>query len=407
MLLRELFFREAVTAEPAKAKVGRAFNHVEDLTFLHGTAGVLKALNHIQLASTQSSQNTRFKWDGAPQIYWGWTKEGEFILCGHNGWSRGGTGTSDVKDFTSPRAVYNFILNKSGDTGGDATKQAERQQFATEFSHLYDIFKDATKQPRKGKEIYFYADGLFITPPQEVNGVFQLNPNLKSNTQYHIDVNSTLGERIAAGAEAMVVGHGYFESFGASDSSQKPITDFEDYMEPTTELIVVSPYYALEQPQIDMSQLEDIENDLKADGPVIDQFLSPIDKVSNFKGIIYRYMNETATKGGLANVGDDFMAWVEAGAAGMVKSDNMKANIRNRINQVPAGVTTVFNYVKRIMGLKNQILSQLEMNPPEIKVLNSEGWVQYDPDGDMHAKLVPRHDVTHASGETLAKWTPR
>ena len=118
-------------------------------------------------------------------------------------------------------------------------------------------------------------------------------------------------------------------------------------------------------------------------------------------------MNETASKGGLANVGDDFMTWVEAGAAGMVKSDNMKANIRNRINQVPAGVTTVFNYVKQIMGLKNQILSQLEMNPPEIRVLNSEGWVQYDTSGDMHAKLVPRHDVTHASGETLAKWTPR
>jgi len=406
VLLRELFIREA-TAEPAKAKVGRAFNHVEDLAFLHGTAGVLKALQHVEIAATQSSGNTRFKWDGAPQIYWGWTKQGEFVLCGHNGWSRGGSGTSSVSDFTSPRAVYNFILNKSGDTGGDPAKQAERQKFAAEFSHLYDIFKEATKQPRKGTEIYFYADGLFITPPQAVEGVFQLNPNLKSATEYHIDEDSVLGQRIAAGAEAMVVGHGYFTSFGASDSAQKPITDFEKYITPTTELIVVSPYYAVEQPQIDMSQIDDIQKDLKRDGPIIDQFLSPIDKVSNFKGIIYRYMNETATAGGLHNVGDDFMAWVEAGAAGMVKSDNMKANIRNRINQVPAGVTTVFNYVKRIMALKNQILAQLEMNPPEIKVLNSEGWVQYDNAGDMHTKFVPRHDVAHSSGETLPKWTPR
>lgn len=405
MLLRELFFREA--SEPAKAKVGRAFNHVEDLTFLHGTAGVLKALQHIELAASQSPQHTRFKWDGAPQIYWGWTKNGEFILCGHNGWSRGGSGTSDVSDFTSPRGVYNFILNKSGDTGGDPNKQAERQRFAAEFSHLYEIFKVATKKPRAGKEIYFYADGLFITPPPSNNSVYELNPNLKSKTQYHIDQDSTLGQRILAGAEAMVVGHGYFESFGAPDSAQKPIENFEKYMDPTTELIVVSPYYALEQPKIDMSQLNAIEKKLKQDGPIIDQFLSPIDKVSNFKGIIYRYMNETASAGGLANVGDDFMAWIEAGAAGMVKSDNMKANIRNRVNQVPAGVTTVFNYVKAIMNLKNQILAQLEMNPPEIKVLNSEGWVQYDTAGDMHTKFVPRHDVTHASGETLPKWTPR
>lgn len=412
MLLRELFLQENVKAAaeitaPAKAKVGRAFNHVEDLTFLNGTAGVLKALRHIETAATQSGQNTRFKWDGAPQIYWGYTAEGKFILCGHNGWSRGGSGTSSISDFTSPRGVYNFILNKSGDTGGDPAKQAERQQFAAEFSQLYDIFKDATKPPKKGKEIYFYADGLFIKPPVANNGVYELNPNLKSNTQYHIDNDTTLGERIAAGAQAMVVGHGYFESFGAADSAQKPIQNFEKYMEPTTELIVVSPYYALAKPEIDLSQLEDIENNLQQDGPIIDQFLSPIDKVSNFKGIIYRYMNETATKGGLANVGDDFMAWVEQGAAGMVKSDNMKANIRARINAVPAGVTTVFNYVKKIMSLKNQLLSQLEMNPPEIKVLNSEGWVQYDNDGDMHTKFVPRHDVAHSSGETLSKWTPR
>lgn len=405
MLLRELFIKEAA-ADPVKAKVGRAFNHLEDLAFLHGTAGVLKALHHVEIATTQSSGNTRFKWDGAPQVYWGWTKEGEFIVCGHNGWSRGGTGTSDVKDFTSPRGIYNFILNKSGDAGADETKQAERQKFAAEFSHLYDIFKAATKEPGKGKEIYFYADGLFIVPPQEQNGVYALHPNPKSKTEYHIDVDTTLGQRIADGAQAMVVGHGMFTSFGAPDTTQQPVKDFEKYMTPTTELIVVSPYYAIEQPKIDLSQLQTIKQNLKKDGPIIDQFLGPIDKVSNFKGIIYRYMNEKSKSGQLANVGDDFVSWVQAGAAGMVKSDSMKTNIRARIDAVPAGVVTVFNYVKQIMGLKNQILAQLEMNPSEIKVLNSEGWVQYDPSGDSHTKFVPRHDVQHSSGETLPKWTP-
>ena len=58
------------------------------------------------------------------------------------------------------------------------------------------------------------------------------------------------------------------------------------------------------------------------------------------------------------------------------------------------------------MNLKNQLLSQLEMNPPEIKVINSEGWVQYDSSGDMHAKLVPRDNVQHGSGETLSRWVP-
>jgi len=90
----------------------------------------------------------------------------------------------------------------------------------------------------------------------------------------------------------------------------------------------------------------------------------------------------------------------------MVKSDSMKLNIRSRIDAVPAGVTTIFNYVKRIMNLKNQLLSQLEMSPPEIKVINSEGWVQYDASGDMHTKFVPRDNVQHTSGETLPRWVP-
>jgi len=349
VLLRELFIREAV--EPVKAKVGRAFNHVEDLTFLHGTAGVIKALEHIRKAGTASSENTRFKWDGAPQIYWGYTKDGQFILCGHNGWSRGGTGTSDISDFTSVRGIYNFILNKSGDASNDPAKQTERKQFATEFSHLYEIFKASTKVPRKGKEIYFYADGLFTTPPEEVDGVYELNPNLKSQTQYHIAVDSTLGQRIAEGAQAMVAAHGSFDKFGADDREQKPVRDFTTYMNPIPELIVLSPYYAKVQPKLDTKAIDKIEMDLKQDKATIDAFLSPIPKVSNFKGIIYRYMNEKSKSGQLANVGDDFMTWVDLGASGMVKSDSMKLNIRSRIDAVPAGVTTVFNYVKRIMNL--------------------------------------------------------
>ena len=399
MLLRELFLKEA--NEPAKAKVGRAFNHVEDLCFLHGEQGVINALEHIRKAATASNQHTRFKWDGAPQVYWGYTKTGEFILCGHNGWSRGGTGTADINDFTNVRGIHNFILNKIGE---QATP--ERHQFATEFSHLFEIFKAATKIPKKGTEIYFYADALFIKPPANKNGIYELDPNPKSNTEYHVAQDTSLGEKISEGAQAMVVGHGSFATFGAPDTAQKPVQDFRKYMVPTTELIIVSPYFAMVQPQIDLTQLDLIEKDLEKDKDHIEQFLAPIDKVANFKGIIYRYMNEASKAGNLANVGDDFMAWVEQGAANMVKTDSMKANIRSRVDAVPAGVTTVFKYVKKIMALKNQLLSQLEMNPPEIKVLNSEGWVQYGNGEGNNVKFVPREPVAHQSGETLDAWRP-
>jgi hypothetical protein len=407
VLLRELFFRES--AEPVKKKLGRAFNHPEDLTFLRGADGAIKALDHIERTATASTSHTRFKWDGAPQVYWGWTKDGQFILCGHNGWLRGGTGTSNVDDFTNGRAIYNFILNKSGDTASlPADQQAERQQFAAEFSHLYDIFKAATKPPRKGQEIYFYADGLFITPPQaDAKGVYHLHPNKKSKTQYNIADTTELGKRIAEGAQAMVVGHGRFTHFGADDGEQIPVQDFTKYITPTTELIIVSPYYAKSQPQVDTQEIDAVRAEIEDHRNTIEEFLAPIPKVSGFRSIIYKYMNEKSKAGQLANVGDDFMMWVDAGGGGMVKSDSMKANIRARVEAVPAGVTTIFMFVKKIMNLKNHLLSQLETAPEEIIVLNSEGWVQYDTHTDAdHVKYVPRQDVKHQSGEILPKWTP-
>ena len=43
MRLRELF----IEAEAPK-QLGRAFNHLEDLVFFHGTAGTIEALEHLK-----------------------------------------------------------------------------------------------------------------------------------------------------------------------------------------------------------------------------------------------------------------------------------------------------------------------------------------------------------------------
>ena len=72
-------------------KLGRAFNHLEDLVFFYGTKGVQEALAHLrELATQQGAESIRMKWDGAPQVYWGREqKGGPLVLTGHNGWLRG------------------------------------------------------------------------------------------------------------------------------------------------------------------------------------------------------------------------------------------------------------------------------------------------------------------------------
>lgn len=54
----------AEDAEPIK-KLGRAFNHLEDLVFFYGSAGTLEALSHIKEMVTEAGyKSIRMKWDG-------------------------------------------------------------------------------------------------------------------------------------------------------------------------------------------------------------------------------------------------------------------------------------------------------------------------------------------------------
>ena len=58
--------------EAVDPKLGRAFNHLEDLVFFYGSAGTIEALEHLKDMNTADGSNSvRMKWDGNPQIYWG------------------------------------------------------------------------------------------------------------------------------------------------------------------------------------------------------------------------------------------------------------------------------------------------------------------------------------------------
>ena len=194
MLLNELF--RTIREAEAPKQLGRAFNHLEDLVFFHGTAGTREALQHIRdFATAEGASSIRMKWDGNPQIYWGREiKGGPLLLAGHNGWSRGAK-------TDSPDAVKDFIANKSG-APKTPEEQEARNQFAEEFANLYPLFDRATPRDFVG---FVYADGLFLQrPAADGEGVYNFAPNPKSQTAYHVRASSELGKRISR-AKVMVV----------------------------------------------------------------------------------------------------------------------------------------------------------------------------------------------------------
>ncbi len=377
------FLQEAEAA--AAKKLGRAFNHLEDLVFFHGTNGTIEALEHLkELATEAGSKTLRMKWDGNPQIYWGRAQEGgPLILAGHNGWSRGAA-------TDNPRDLQDFILNKSGNPKTPEEVKA-RQAFAREFAGLYPLFDAATPKDFVG---FVYADGLFLTPPKlDANGVYTFCPNPKSQTCYHVRADSPLGERIRQ-AKVMVVGHAYFPEFGMDDSDQQPIDDFTMFNS-NPALIVQGPVYNSNPVALDTSEIDRVEAYAKQYAAQIDGFLQGTAGLGDLKNILYTYVNQSAKAKNLDQLGtQDFFTWLKSSKVSLPKQTKIEQLAQQNANALDA----IFGLVGRIMTLKDRVIDQVEQGQGEIWDTHGEGRVRYaDPNKQFgNVKLVPRK-----------RWTPK
>jgi hypothetical protein len=376
------FLKEAEQA--VTKKLGRAFNHLEDLVFFYGSAGTVEAIQHIkELATAEGAKSVRMKWDGNPQIYWGREeKNGPLILAGHNGWSRGAK-------TDSPEELEDFILNKSG-SPKTPEERAARQQFAKQFADLYPLFDRATPKNFVG---FVYADGLFLTRPElDDQGVYNFCPNPKSKTCYHVRGDSELGRRIA-GADVMVVGHAFFPEFGMDDSDQKPLDDFSMFNK-TKELVVQGPVYNSKSIGVDTAELTQVEQYLQKNAGQVDGFLSDTAGLSDLKNIFYTYVNQTAKMKQLDSLGEEhFMAWLTKSKV----SPNKQAKIQEKMSAHPQGVSAIFSLVKMIQSVKDNIIDQIEGEQGDIWDTEGEGRVRYGGADKQfgNVKLVPRK-----------RWTP-
>lgn len=364
-------------------QLGRAFNHLEDLVFFYGSDGTIEALEHLKDVATDSgSQSIRMKWDGNPQIYWGRERKGgPLILAGHNAWSKGVAATSEEE-------VADFISNKSGNPKTPEEKAA-RNEFAQKFASMYDYFDRATPKDFEG---FVYADGLFLDPPQEKDGVYTFCPNPKSQTCYHVRANSDLGKRIDR-ATIMVVGHAFFPEFGAPDASQQPMQDFSMF-DNDPSIVVLGPVYNDKPVQVDTSAIDNVENFVSQNKQAIDGFLAGVPGLADLKNIIYTYVNQTAKAKRLDNLSaEDFSNWLQNSKV----STGKQAKIAELDLQFKGATSAIFELVKMIQRMKDEVIDQVEGEQGDIWDSNGEGRVRYaDPNKKFgNVKLVPRK-----------RWTP-
>jgi hypothetical protein len=370
--------------ESAVKKLGRAFNHLEDLVFFYGSQGTQEALKHVkEMMGQEGSRSIRMKWDGNPQIYWG--REfagGPLILAGHNGWSRGAK-TDNPKDLAQ------FIAYGSGKPK-DEQEQKNRVAFAKQFAGLYPLFDKATPRDFQG---YVYGDALFLSRPQaDSEGNYTFCPNPNSQTCYHVNPNSPLGQKVGA-ASVMVVGHAFFPEFGMDDSAQEPMDDFEMFNQ-TSDLIVQGPIYNSNPISLDTSKIEQVQKDLAASAGVIDSFLQETPGLGDLKNILYTYVNQTAKAKQLDSLDTNhFLSWLKSSKVSTPK----QGKIEQKLAENQGALDSIFSLVVKLMTLKDQIIDQVEQGRGEIWATNGEGYVRYGRGKKFgNVKLVPRK-----------RWTPK
>lgn len=355
-------FGEFRTLLTEAAKVGREYQHLEDLVFVDGSAGANEAADILEKLGTDSS-DVAIKWDGNPTIYWGREPDGQFVLVGKNGWGRNKSTTADD--------LGNFI--KSSGQG-----EEWREKFGNDMAGVFNVMETSTPQDFRG---YVYGDLLYHPgkPFTATNGKIQFTPNLVT---YTVDTKSPLGERIANSTVGVVV-HTKYEEFGSKSGT--PISDVAELNGES--VVVLGQTYVAHQPKVDTSEVKSIRATANKNAQVIDSFLAPVAGLSDMKNIIYTYVNHMSRTQQLKNIESGFFDWLSTSKV----SPSKQTKIQELSKQSPSALPAIFGLVKQIMTVKDHIIDQLDNADADVKATTKgekggEGYVALG----SKTKLVPR-----------------
>jgi hypothetical protein len=361
-------------------KIGREFNHLEDLVFAEGSAGAARAIEYLtHMATEATGKDYSLKWDGNPTVYWGREPDGTFVFVGKNNWDK-----ADQGGFaTSPEELKNFIMSRG--KGEDW-----RAAFAENLADCWHIFEAGTPEKFRG---YFYGDLLFSPqkPFEATQGNLVFTPN---KVTYMVPTDQELGLMLFR-AKAAVVVHKYLKRFGSNDEKPMPgLAQFKTsqgmyYPTASTQLAVLGPYFADDGAIVDLEHVNQLKAFAKKHAKSVDNFLAGVPGLSSPGGEIYTFVNTQSKSGNLEGLEQHFLPWCKE----VLGPKKLQAFI-DKVEANPTGLTAMFNIIEAIRDVKNEVIGQLDQQTPQLMTrtgseTGGEGWVYRD------TKLVPRH-----------RWTP-
>jgi hypothetical protein len=349
---------------PAPKKVGREFNHLEDLVFTEAN-GAVKAIQILKDLASPST-NITIKWDGNPTVYWGREEDGTFRMVGKNNWGR------EEGKSSSPEELKQFIMSRG-------KGEEWRAKFAGDMAALWPIFEKATPAEFRG---YVYGDILFHPgkPYKGGDGRISFTPN---QTTYSVAGTSEIGRQLAK-AKVAVAAHKVFGYFG--DKSGEDFNDPEQFSS-NPELKVFGLTTVSHRPAVGAENLAKIEV-LAKNQQAINKLLAPVAGMGYLQNEIYTFVNTKSKDKQLDDINTEaFMAFEQ-------KTPAKAAKIAAHSEAHPGVMDKLFELVREIMAAKDEVIRELDAAGGDIE--QSTGG---KPGGEGYvaggSKLVPRD-----------RWTP-
>jgi hypothetical protein len=356
-------------------KESARIQHLEDLVLgLDGPAGSeggKKAIAKLHQIETSPS-SISIKWDGSPAVIFGRNENGEFVLTDKSGFGAKGYNGR----VTSSDDLEQMFLNRAKGEIEDS-----RREFATQMKNIWDKVESVIPEDFRG---YLHGDLLWFSTPPSQDGRLIFKPN---TTTYSVNEKSEIGQKIARSDVGIVVHQSIDLEGNKSSVDMGQLRDGRTFIMP--------PVYVTKSPGVDLPEVDRLESYLKSNANAIDKLLAvPAElKMTDFRNILYTYINNSTKAGNLDNLGNNFSEWVEASKL----SGPKKERVIQYTQENSDGFEAIFTFIKGVMTTKNKIITALDSQPADIEASTNgerggEGYVI-----DKDVKLVNRAGFTAAN----------
>jgi len=354
----------------AEVQGGRAkgIEHLEDLVFRNGSAGIKKALDIVKYTADNTGKTTTVKWDGKPALVFGRDPEGTFVLTDVSGFTaRGYNGL-----FTSPRQVARHLEQRDADAEAQGRPATRVETLLPLYVNLWPMLEAAVPKDFRG---YVQGDLLYTQRPPEQAGNFVFTPN---TVEYKIPAASDVGQRIAA-SEVGIAMHTRYAEPGAP---KEPIGRVDFKRVPG--LLLLEPVYAKENVRPNRQLVQQVKDVYNSQGAAIDQLFDPTDlralQITDLPRLCIDYINSRVGTG-FDNLLAQFGPWLQQHVTPK-KFNNIVEYIQSPRSNLD-GMAAAFTAWVLLHDIKMDILNQLDLQHP-----GQEGWVMAT--GAGMAKAVNR-----------------